>query len=223
MAGKKKAGGKAIGSARRGTRAKPTKAEEVEVQAKLKLLLPNLAASDKDALYHYSTILGLMDKAKTASGKVGDAKKKAKEAGIDVAALMAVMTLKRMDPIDLAGYLKEQARMMQALDMPIQLGLYESDFKNVGEQAYSFGFSDGKAARSMNTKLYKEGQPGYEDYARGWRAGQAENQKGIKAPEKAEETPPPAPKGGGGRVLKVVGGADAQGKADGDAEGDDWT
>lgn len=213
--GKKTAGKKADG-ARRDARAKPTKDETVEVKQGVQLLLANLP-SDKDALYHYENILQHAAKAKTASANLGSAKKKAKEAGIDVSAIMETMKLERMDPLDLASKLKEQARLMDKRGLPIQMGLYETAYKSVEEQAYDLGFKDGVAGRSMNTKLYKEGGPGYEDYARGWRAGQAKNQAKIKAPDE----PPAKIVGKGGAALKVVGGADSPVEGE-EAEETDW-
>lgn len=79
MAAKKKSASK--------KKPKETKAEEVEASVG-SLLLGDNQPPIRDLMYHYETILGFEEKAATARSKVTDAKKKAKESGVDVTALM---------------------------------------------------------------------------------------------------------------------------------------
>lgn len=89
------------------TRAKKadTKDETTEQSSGVSLLIGNIPPT-RDMLYHWENIAGWMDKVKTAQGKLGDAKKKAKEAGVDVSTLLAVMKMEWLDPVDFAAQLR---------------------------------------------------------------------------------------------------------------------
>lgn len=152
----------------------PTQEETVEVAVGSLLIGDNLPPV-RDLKYHYSNILGLMDKARTAAGKVGEAKKAAKEAGVDVSALMTVMKLERLDPLELATMLQQQATMMTNLGLPVQLQLWEPSFGSIDERAKAEGWAAGKAARSMDTVRWPEGAPGHEAYTRSWNDAQRDN------------------------------------------------
>jgi hypothetical protein len=165
VAGKKK-------PAARGRRAaKPTKEEAVETSHGAQLLLSNLP-SDKDATFAYETLLHLMAKARSASGKVGDHKKKMKEMGMNVQAFTETMKLERLDPEDLAAQLMEMRRLAKLRGLPVQIDLYEAKYGTVEEQAYAEGYGDGKNGRNANLKRWGEGTKGYDEYMRGWNAGQ---------------------------------------------------
>lgn len=166
MAAKKKAAGK---TPKR--KAKPTKDETVEVDNSMSLLLGNMPPV-RDILYHLDTIKGLQDRAKTASGKVSDAKKKAKEAGIDLAAISMTMGFERMDSLELATQLRQLQVLMREKGMPVQLGLYEPKFGSIEAQAKHEGWKDGQAARSPNTERWPDGVPGQPEYLRAWNDGQ---------------------------------------------------
>ena len=174
------------GGAKKKAASKPTKEETVDVSAGVQLLLGNTPPT-RDLMYHYETILGLMDKARTAAAKVGDAKKKAKEAGIDVNDLMNMMKMARMDPLDLATELKQQAIMMRELGLPVQLSLYEPKYGSIEKQAMALGFAAGRAGRSPNVEMFPEGTPGHVEYMRGWNDGQAELIKHGKLKDNPDE------------------------------------
>ena len=158
---------------------KPTKGETVETSEGVQLLLGNMPSA-KDAMFHYQTILALIDKARTASARVSEAKKKAKEANVDVGALMTVMRMERADPLDLAGELKMQAMLMSELGLPVQINLFEPKYGSIEEQAKAEGFAAGKAGRSADGGRWKEGEPGYEEYLAAWTKGQASHVTGAE-------------------------------------------
>lgn len=168
MAAKKKATKK--GAPRRRA-AKPTKDETVEVTTGVQLLLGNLP-SDKDAKYQYETLLQLMAKSRSAAGRVSDHKTKMKESGFDVDAFVRTMRLERMDPLDLAAHLKEQARLLELRGLPVQMKLFEPKFDSAEEQAFAEGLSLGKQGKSADSARWPEDQPGGKEHMAGWLEGQ---------------------------------------------------
>lgn len=149
--------------------AKETKEEQVEQT--MSLLLGNMPPI-KDVLYHLDTIKGLQDRVKTAQGKVTDAKKKAKEAGIDLKSIAEGMGMERMDGLDLATYLRQLQAIMREKGMPVQMSLYEPKYGSVEEMAKKEGWADGIAGRSPNADRWVEGAPGYPEYMRNWNSAQ---------------------------------------------------
>lgn len=91
----------------------PTAEEVVDTSTGPQLLLGNMPPV-KDLIYHLETIAGWQAKARTAQGKVSDAKKKAKEAGVDVTAITRMMGYERMDVLDLATELRQLSTLMVA-------------------------------------------------------------------------------------------------------------
>lgn len=154
-------------------KAKPdTKEETVEVN-NMSLLLGNMPPI-KDIMYHLDQIAGYQDKARTASAKVTDAKKKAKEAGVDLKSISDGIGLERVDALDLATYFRQLQVIMRERGLPIQLSLYETKFGSIEEQGASEGWSDGRAGRHFNNDRWIEGAPGFREYSRRWNDGQRE-------------------------------------------------
>jgi hypothetical protein len=145
----------------------------------MSLLLGNNMPPNRDVMYHYQTILGLMEKVSAAQSKVSDAKKKAKEAGVDVGALMDTKKMMGLDPLDLAAKLKQQAMLLTELGSPIQFQLFEPKYGSLEEQAGLEGWQDGINARNMNIARWAEGAPGHIEYTRRWNDAQAENASKI--------------------------------------------
>lgn len=148
-----------------------TEDETVRTSEGVQLLLGNMPPS-RDVMYHYEMILGLMEKAATAQSKVTDAKKKAKEAGVDVKALMTAKTLMRLDPLDLSSLLRQQAMLMAELGSPIQISLFEPKYGSIEAQATAMGNAAGMAGKSPETDLWPEGTPGHSEYMRAWNTSQ---------------------------------------------------
>lgn len=168
---------KSKGSSRKGAAAKPTKDETVNVMVGSLLAGDNQPAT-RDLEYHYLTILGLMDKARTASAKVGDAKKKARESNVDVSNLMDVMKMTRMDPLELASKMRQQSALMRKLGLPVQTSLFELKYGSVEAQAKAEGWAAGKAGRTPDLARWPEGAPGHADYMRCWNDGTCDNVTG---------------------------------------------
>lgn len=152
--------------------AKPTKAEQVET-VNLSLLAGNQPPT-RDLMYHVDNIAGWMDKASTAQGKVSDAKKKAKEAGVDVVAIMSFLKFKRMDPLDMASQLRQLATMAAEEGLPVQISLFESKYGSIEDQAGAEGYHAGSTGRTPDTKRWPEASPGHAQYMRRWNDAQAE-------------------------------------------------
>lgn len=157
--------------------AAPTKAETVENG--MSLLMGDNGPPSKDLLYHLDQIAGYMDKAKTAQTRVTEAKKKAKDAGVDVKAITDTLTELRMDPLDLAHRMHQKATLWREKGMPIQMSLYEPKFGSIEEQAKTEGWQDGINARNINLARWPEGAPGHIEYNRRWNDAQAENASKI--------------------------------------------
>ena len=108
--------------------AKPTKVEKVQTSEGVQLLLGNIMAQ-KDREYYAVTFLALKAKADTANSHVRDFRKKAKEAGVNMQALTDTLAMERLDPLEVADYLKQQMMFFRDRGMPVQLALYEPKFE----------------------------------------------------------------------------------------------
>ncbi len=175
----KKGGGKRKAKA-------PTKEETVEVNNSMSLLLGNMPPV-RDIIYHLETIKGLQDRARTAAGKVTDAKKKAKEAGIDMGALSLAMGYERMDPLEMATQLRQMQAVMREKGMPVQLALYEPKFGTIEAQATHEGWAAGIAGRSPDMERWPEGSPGSKEMMRAWNDGQADVIANPKKYQKSDD------------------------------------
>lgn len=152
---------------------KPTKEETTEVSTGLSLLLGHNDPPSKDLLYHMDTIAGLQTKAKSAAGKVSEAKKKAKEAGVDMNAVALTLKALNMDVIDLASMLRQQAILFRERGMPVQLSLYEPVYGSPEEQGKAEGWSDGTNGRNLNVARWPDGALGSKEYGRAYNDAQA--------------------------------------------------
>lgn len=177
MVAKDKSAAKPAGK-KRGKKPKE-KPEVASPDSGMSLLMGDNMPPKRDVMYHYETILGLMEKASAAASRVSDAKKKAKEAGVDVPALMATKKMMNMDPLDMAVYLRQTAMALAELGAPIQLSLYEPKYGSIEEQAATEGWNDGINAKDMNVARWPVDAPGGKEYARRWNDAQAENASKI--------------------------------------------
>lgn len=166
MAAKKKAVKKA--SSKRA--AKETVDEKVEV-ATASLLSGNMPKI-RDLTYHMGQIAGYQDKARTASAKVTEAKKKAKEAGVDVGAIMEIISMKREDPLEIATRFRQLAALMAEEGMPVQIKLFEPTYGSLEDRATKLGYDAGINGRSPPSDMFPEGTPGHPEMLRAWNDGQ---------------------------------------------------
>ncbi len=185
MAGKKKSKAPLKkGGGRRA--AKEAKDEQVEVA--VQSLLTGNMPKIRDLQYHMAQIAGYQDKARTASARVTEAKKKAKESGIDVGAIMEVLSMKREDPLDIATRFRQLAALMAEEGLPIQIQLFEPKYGSIEEQAKTEGYQCGHAGRSPDAERWPEGTPGHPEYMRAWNDGQRQLvEDGQKKPKADDE------------------------------------
>lgn len=171
--------------------AKPTKDEQVEVSGP-DIGVPPLLAGNlppiKDLIYYNDTLAGLQDRARTASGKVSDWKKKMREDGVDVKSVTDFLGLERLDPLELATYLRQLQALASAKGLPVQMQLFEPKHGSVEDQAKAEGWRDAKADRSPNTQRWPEGTPGHVEYSRAWNDGTRDNT--VKRVTGGEESEP---------------------------------
>jgi len=146
---------------------KESKSEGVDTSTGPQLLLGNMPPV-KDLIYHLETIAGWQAKAKTAKGRVTDAKKKAREVGVDLNAIAQAMGFERMDPLELATQLRQLQVLMAERGLPVQMSLYEPKYGTVDEQAAAEGAAAGKAGRTPDGARWPEGAPGFVAYMRAW-------------------------------------------------------
>lgn len=153
--------------------AKETKAETVEASQGVQLLLGNMM-EQKDREYYIETFLKLKDKLNTASSHVREFRKKAKEAGVNMKAMTDTLSMERLDPIDVADYLKQQMLFFRDRGMPVQLALYETKYASIEKQAEAMGWDAGMNGRSPPVDLFPEGTPGHSEMLRSWNSAQAQ-------------------------------------------------
>ena len=170
--------------------AKPTKAEKVQPSDGVQLLLGNIM-EQKDREYYTMTFLALKAKADTATAHVRDFRKKAKEAGVNMQALTDTLSMERLDPLEVADYLKQQMMFFRDRGMPVQISLYEPKFESIEKQATQMGWDAGKNGRSPPVDLFPEGAPGHTEMMRAWNDAQKEiiesGQKGKQPAPMFEE------------------------------------
>lgn len=162
---------KAVKSTKRA--AKPTKAERVETSEGVQLLLGNMM-EQKDREYYVETFLKLKAKADTANSHVRDFRKKAKEAGVNMKAMTDTLSMERLDPQEVADYLRQQMMFFRDRGMPVQLALYETKFDSIEKQATAMGWTAGINGRSPPIDLFPEGTPGHSEMSRAWNDAQAQ-------------------------------------------------
>lgn len=147
--------------------------ETVESSQSVQLLLGNMM-EQKDRAYYMETWLKLKAKADTATSHLRDFRKKAKEAGVNVQAMTDTLKMERLDPLEVADYLKQQMMFFRDRGMPVQLSLYEPKYDSVEQQAQHMGWDAGINGRSPPIDLFPENTPGYEPMLKAWNDAQAQ-------------------------------------------------
>lgn len=152
---------------------KPTAEETVQTSEGVQLLLGNMIG-EKDRSYYVDTYLKLLAKQQKAAADLKDFSGKAKEAGVDMSAMKAVLKLEKMDPLDLATTLKQMAAFGRDRGLPVQFQLFEPKYGSLEEQAKKLGYDAGYKGNNPLMEMYPEGTPGHEPMMQGWRSGQAQ-------------------------------------------------
>lgn len=101
----------------------------IDTSKGVQLLLGNMM-EEKDRAYYVETYLKLKAKLDTAASHVRDFRKKAKEAGVNMQALTDTLSMERMDPLEVADYLKQQMMFFRDRGMPVQIALFEPKFRS---------------------------------------------------------------------------------------------
>ena len=170
-------------SARR-PKQKETKADKVEVRTG-ELELKAIEIADDDFNLHFRAVKAATEKKETAMSLLRNCKKRAKEAGEDVAAAVdRAMKLERLDMEEIKRQLQIDGYVLKKIDSPYQMALYNVLSGDVKEQAYKRGFSDGEEGKTANNN-YPDKSDLAEEYSRGWRHGMAKN-AGV-SPEDADK------------------------------------
>lgn len=153
---------RATGKAKAELRAEAKEAVKEHVaQATLKMPEP------RDLEHHFKTIKGFKEKASTANSHLRDARKKAKEAGINLAALDGIYAFERMDEHEVRAELSQLAKHMELQGHPVQIALFEAKNGNVDEEAYRVGRRHCELGRAADNP-YPEGSTPAVQYERGY-------------------------------------------------------
>lgn len=153
--------------------AKPANGTFVKSSEGVQLLLGNMMG-EKDRAYYVDTYLKLLAKHQKTGSDLSDFGKKAKEAGVDMPAMKAVLKLEKTDPLDLASTLKQMAAFGKDRGLPIQIQLFEPKYGSIEAQATKLGWDAGMSGRNPPTELYPEGTPGHTEAVRAWNDAQAQ-------------------------------------------------
>jgi hypothetical protein len=163
---------------------------------------PNVTA--ETTAEHYRILAGTRRDMESARGAHRAAVKAAKKAGINTAALLEAMRLKREDDSDaVALYYRDLARYAAWINAPIgsQLGLF-GDEAPVAQavadtieetDAYDVGLMAGRAGRNGTDNPYPPGSLMHQGWAQGWIGGQQQLANELRLAGK-DEPAPKAPK-----------------------------
>lgn len=127
------------------------------------------------------------------NGRYRDVLKKAKEAGVDPAAIRWWLAEKSKDFDILQAEHAARMRVARLMNMPIntQLGMFDQDSGDAGstdrgilqERAYQVGLTAGKAAENFDPHRYPNDPDMQKRYDDGWHDGQDANAAAIKGPK----------------------------------------
>lgn len=152
-------------------------AEDIEQQAVEVVASPELPnmPSERDLEHHLQNIKGWKDKAATAQKHLSDARKKAREAGISIKAIMVYLGYERADTLDVATELGQLSILMRRRGHPVQMQLYDLRHGDPAAQAKAEGYADGRAAKTPNAARWPETSPQHAIYMAAWNDGQKDN------------------------------------------------
>ena len=191
---KKKTGG-AKTKTKKEMRAEAAEAVKEHVaQAVLKMPEP------RDLEHHYRQIKGFKEKAATANSHLRDARKKAKEAGINLAALDGILSYERMDEHEVREELSQLSAHLKIHGHPVQLTIFEAKNGTAEEEAYRVGRKHCELGKSSDSP-YPEGSSADAEYTRGYSDMTAER-LGVKPEDVAKAEG--GNKAAGTRVRKTM-------------------
>jgi len=144
-------------------------------------ILPDLTAagsngpSYKDLRMHFTTLKGLKLKVDEASSTYSNARKRAKECGIDPAVLSHLMKLEKQDPLEVKMYFKQLDRAAQANGLEVQIDMFDNSGVTREAQIFDDGVKAGAAAKSTSDNPHQENTEAGQTWLTGWHAGQKRN------------------------------------------------
>jgi len=156
----------------KGTRAKAKDKTELRTEAK-QAVKEHVAQATmnmpqpKDLEHHYRSVKGFAEKAATANSHLRTARKTAKEAGVDLAALDRMFKYERMDEHEVRAELAQLSKHMEIQGHPVQIALFEAKNGNVDEEAYRVGRRHCEMGRAAENP-YPEGSTPAAQYERGY-------------------------------------------------------
>ena len=182
--GRKKAEAEAAFKPEKKPRAKKAKAEDGPTE--LKAVAPSQAEfklpADRDALHHYTTIRGLKAKVDEANARLSNARKMAKEAGIEPEHINAVLKWQKHDPAELNAHLRKMAQMFKIGDLPVQFSIFDLSSLSPPERALQEGHKAGKEGVDFDANPYHPSSPEGQKWIEGLHRGRAEIVMAMGAP-----------------------------------------
>lgn len=131
--------------------------------------------SFKDLAFHFSTLKGLKNKVDEASAYYSNARKRAKECGIDPAVLSHLMKLEKQDPLEVKMYFKQLDRAAQANGLEIQMDMFDASGVSREAQIFDDGVKAGVAAKNTSENPHQENTDAGQTWLAGYHAGQRKN------------------------------------------------
>lgn len=133
----------------------------------------------KDIRYHFGQLKGLKSKVDEASANYSNARKRAKESGIDPAVLTHLMKIEKQDPFEVKLYFKLLDRAAQANGLELQMDMFDSSGISREAQIFDDGFKAGLAGKSMDDNPHQLNTEAGQTWQQAWNLGQSRNVAGI--------------------------------------------
>jgi hypothetical protein len=154
------------------------KPKAVDEPTELKAVNPSQAEfklpADRDALYHFTTIRGLRAKVDEANARLSNARKVAKEAGIEPEHINLVLKWQKHDPAELNAHLRKMAQMFKVGDLPVQFSIFDLSALSPEERALQEGHKAGKESVDFDANPYHPSSPEGQKWIEGLQRGRAE-------------------------------------------------
>jgi ribosome modulation factor len=132
-----------------------------------------------DIRHHFAQLKILKEKVKSANGEYQNARKIAKEAGVDPAVLSALMKAEKQDPDEVKLYNKALGRAATAVGIDIQLELFDKSGISREAQIFDDGLKAGLAGKSTSDGPHDANTEAGQTWLAGWHLGQSRNLAGI--------------------------------------------
>lgn len=132
-----------------------------------------------DIRFHFQKLKSLKEKVASANGEYQNARKVAKEAGVDPAVLSALMKAEKQDPDEVKLYNKALGRAATAVGIELQLDLFDKSGISREAQIFDDGLKAGIAGKSTSDGPHDANTEAGQTWLAGWHLGQSRNVAGI--------------------------------------------